>query len=238
MNKQLFNVDCNIKIDQFLKQNRKFDLILTDPPYELEIHGGTANNDFSSRKLISDKHIEFISNGFDYDVLFDKLLRLQNIPNMLIFCSNKQISKIMSYFQNRNLSTTLLVWQKKNPIPLCYGKYVSDLQFIVWIRGKGSFFNNNEQYKYKLKCKHYTSPSSKYRIHPTEKPIKLLQELIRIHSKENDVIFDPFFGSGSTCIASLNLNRNFVGCEIDNQFFIDAKKKIDNLIVQPSLFQV
>lgn len=236
MNTQLYNCDCNLKIQQFIKQNKKFDLILTDPPYEMEIHGGSGNNDFGNRKLIKQKHIDFIVHGFDYQNCFSNLLKVQDITNMLIFCSNKQISKTMKFFQDRQISTTLLVWQKANPIPLCNGKYVSDLQFIVWARGKCACFNDNEQYRYKLKCKHYPSPPSKYRIHPTQKPIKLLQELIRIHSKYNQTIFDPFMGSGSTGIASLNLSRNFVGCEINNDFFEKSKNRINNLLIQQQLF--
>ena len=60
MEAELYNVDCFVQMEKLIEQNRKFDLILTDPPYEMQIHGGTANNDFSSRKLISEKHIDFI----------------------------------------------------------------------------------------------------------------------------------------------------------------------------------
>lgn len=236
MEAELYNVDCFVQMEKLIEQNRKFDLILTDPPYEMQIHGGTANNDFSSRKLISEKHIDFIVQGFDYQKCFQKLLKLQNIPNMLIFCSNRQVSKTMKFFEDRELSTTLLVWEKLNPIPLCNGKYVSDLQFIVYVRGKGAFFNDSEQYRYKLKCKHYSSPSSKFRIHPTEKPIQLLEQLVRIHSKQNDIVFDPFMGSGTSGIAALNLGRQFCGCELNETFFDGAKKRIDNLLVQQQLF--
>lgn len=236
MNSQLYNIDCVAKMQQFINNNRKFDLILTDPPYEMDIHGGTANNDFSSRKLISEKHIQFITDGFDYQKCFNMFLQLQTVTNILIFCSNNQISKTMKFFEDKGLSATLLVWKKLNPIPLCNGKHISDLQFIVYVRGKGAFFNNDEEYGIKMKCKQYSSPSSKYRIHPTQKPIKLLQQLIRLHSKKGDVIFDPFMGSGSTGVASLNLSRCFCGCELKEQFFAGAKNRIDNLLVQNVLF--
>jgi hypothetical protein len=54
-------------------------------------------------------------------------LQLQTVTNILIFCSNNQISKTMKFFEDKGYSATLLVWKKLNPIPLCNGKHISDL---------------------------------------------------------------------------------------------------------------
>ena len=62
--------------------------------------------------------------------------------------------------------------------------------------------------------------------HPTQKPIKLLEHIIKIASNENDTIFDPFMGVASTGVASLNLNRKFVGIELEELYFNASKKRL------------
>ena len=232
----LYNEDCFKIMEDMIKNNQKVDCIITDPPYEMDIHGGTRNNDFGNRKLVKDKHIDFICDGFDYEKCFSMFLKICDIPNFLIFCSNNQVSKTMTFFENIGLSVTLLVWSKLNPIPFCFNKYVSDLEFIVYVHGKGACFNNNEDYAIKLKTKRHTSPSSKDRIHPTQKPLSLLFDLVKLHTKENDTIFDPFMGSGSTGIACLTHNRNFIGCEINEEFFKKTSNQFEGMSIQQELF--
>lgn len=215
--------------------DKSVDLVLTDPPYEMEIHGGTGYNDFSTRKLVCDKHIAGICNGFDYERVFNEFLRLCRIPNILIFCSNNQVGKIMGWFEHRDLAATLLVWNKTNPIPLCYNKYLSDVEFIVYVHGKGATFNNDSPYDYKRKV--YTSNvvGSKERIHPTEKPVKYLMQLIELHSAKGDCILDPFGGSMSTGVAAMNLGRRFIGIEIDETYYNAAVKRVKAVAAQPRL---
>ena len=64
--------------------------------------------------------------------------------------------------------------------------------------------------------------------HPTQKPIELMDILIKLCSNENDIIFDPFAGSGSTCVSALREKRNYLGCEIDKEYFEIAEKRIEN----------
>jgi hypothetical protein len=182
MRYKLFNNDCNIELDNLINKKLKFDFILIDPPYELEHHGGTRKAMARRMAKVRDE-IDFISNGFDYDKIFSKLIKIQNVVNMCIFCSNKQISKIMSWFENKNYFTTLLVWKKTNPSPLCNLKHVSDLEFIFYVRGKGAYWNSNESLDIKYKLKQYPIINGKNKLHPVEKPIKLLEDLIRLHTK-------------------------------------------------------
>ena len=68
--------------------------------------------------------------------------------------------------------------------------------------------------------------SRKKRVHPTQKPVKLMERLIRLVSDDNDLILDPFMGSGSTGVACTNLNRSFIGYEIEEDYFKTAQQKI------------
>ena len=226
MKYRLINGDCNKELEKILNTEFKFDFILIDPPYELENHGGTRKAMARRMNKIKDE-IDFISNGFDYDNIFNKLIKLQNIVNMCIFCSNKQISKIMGWFEDKGYSVTLLVWKKTNPSPLCNLKHISDLEFIVYVRGKGAYWNSDENLEIKYKLKQHSIINGKNKFHPTEKPVNLLKELIRLHTKENDMILDCFMGSGSTGVACKELNRNFVGIELNKEYFEIAERRME-----------
>lgn len=79
------------------------------------------------------------------------------------------------------------------------------------------------------------------RIHPAEKPVELLERFVRVSCPENGLIFDPFMGSGSTGVAAIQNNRNFIGIEKDDGFFDLASKRLkerqDELNGVGSLFE-
>lgn len=151
--------------------------------------------------------------------------------NLLIFCSNKQIAKIMTYWESKGCSATLLVWIKPNPIPLANLKHISNIEFIIFVREKGVTFNKLET-NLMLKTFKYNTPTN--RIHPTEKPIELLSHLLKIHSNKNDVVLDCFSGSGSLANACYKENRNFICCEIDEDFYLSSLKRHNEFSSQKS----
>jgi DNA modification methylase len=102
---QLINGEAITEIKK-LKDN-SIDFVLIDPPYKLENHGG-GKNGFKDRKLVKDLHIDFISKGFDFESVFIEIERLQPTLNAVIFCSNKQVSEIMKYWQDKK--RVLLYW--------------------------------------------------------------------------------------------------------------------------------
>ncbi|MEE1118638.1 MAG: site-specific DNA-methyltransferase, partial [Bacteroidales bacterium] len=74
-------------------------------------------------------------------------------------------------------------------------------------------------------------------IHPTQKPISLMEYLVKTYTNENDIVLDFTMGSGTTGIACKNLNRNFIGIELDSQYFETAKQRISNHSVDLKLFE-
>jgi len=74
-------------------------------------------------------------------------------------------------------------------------------------------------------------------LHPTQKPLKLMQALIELTTKENQIVLDPFCGSGTTIIAAASLERKFIGIEKDLNYFNIAKKRIKEIVYQPELFK-
>ena len=170
--------------------------------------------------------IDFISNDFDYNKCFEHFLRICKIPNMIIFCSNKQIGRTMTFFENKGLVATLLIWQKTNPTPTGNGVYISECEFAVYVRDKGSCFNNDVPLT--LKKKIYTSPiCTDGKLHPTQKPFELIRRYILVHTKPNDIVFDAFMGSGTTAIACIKEKRHFIGCEIDPKYYKVALDRIE-----------
>ena len=67
-------------------------------------------------------------------------------------------------------------------------------------------------------------------VHPTQKPVQLLEHLIKTYTFENDIVLDFAMGSGSTGVAALNLHRKFIGIELEEKYFNIAKNRIENAL--------
>ena len=99
----------------------------------------------------------------------------------------------------------------------------------------GVFANDIEGYdsteRYPLSVQVFAKDQQKENYHPTQKPIALLEWLIKTYSNEGDLVLDNCMGSGSTGVACVNLNRNFIGMELTEQYFEIAKKRIEKVVV-------
>ena len=74
----------------------------------------------------------------------------------------------------------------------------------------------------------FSNASQKGKVHPTQKPVALLEYLIKTYTNENETVLDNCMGSGSTGVACINTNRNFIGIELDEKYFNIAKERIEN----------
>ena len=135
----------------------------------------------------------------------------------------KQAEKIGFKFQN------LLVWEKGNATPNKF--YLNACEFILMLRKGGERWINDMGTKSILKVPNKIG--NKY--HPTEKPVGLLEILIANSTNKDDLVLEPFVGSGATCIAARNLKRRFIGIEIDETYCETAKKRLE-MAEQQTLF--
>ena len=204
-------------------ESKSINFVCIDPPYELDNHKGA--NGYDANVNLGNGHIDFISNGFDIEKVFAEIERICFPLNLVCFCSNKQISKVMGYWENKGYSTTLLIWHKLDPIPLNGGKYVSDAEFMIFVRGLKVTYNNIGV-KEQSKIFAFNTASKNNRLHPTQKPLNLIRKLLMIHTKPNDIVLDCFAGSGTTAEACLKENRQFIMIEKEPDYFEKIKKRV------------
>jgi len=116
-----------------------------------------------------------------------------------------------------------LIWSKNTAITNMW--YMDSHEYIIFARkGRAKKINNNGDKSILF----YNNPNPK--MHPTEKPVNMIKKLILNSSQENDTILDLFMGAGSTAIATIETNRNFIGIEIDENYFNITKNRIKHRI--------
>lgn len=114
--------------------------------------------------------------------------------------------------------------------------YVSTCEYAIWAtKGDGWTFNRQNE-SYENGIFEFATVNSKQRIHPTQKPINLLAELIKIHTNEDDLLLEPFSGSGSLAVAAHETGRNFVAFEKDENYYMDSSKRIKEVLSQTNIF--
>lgn len=227
--------------------DKSVDLIVTDPPYlktkkngyhkGLYTGGGAFGVD--KRNYHNQLNGQELLDGFDFKIL-DELVRVMKKINIYIFCSKELLRPLLNYFTAiKNVNIDLLAWHKTNPVPTCNNKYLSDTEYILFFRENGVKIYGS----YATKKKYYVSPTNKedkklYQ-HPTIKPLEIIENLIINSSKEGDIVLDPFLGSGTTVVAAKNLNRHYIGFELEPKYYEIAKQRIEqakNAIQEQSIF--
>ena len=229
-NVQLVHGDCNAAMKALVKQGVKVDAIITDPPYNIS----KANN-FSTMKTAKRQGVDFgeWDKGFDlisWLDIADKLLK--DGGNIVIFNSFLNIWNIAKALESRGYAIKDLIrWIKPNPMPRnMSSRFVSDYELAVWcVKGKKKWTFNNTSGSYlrpEIRC---PSPNGKERLgHPTQKPVCLMETLVKILTNPEDVVLDPFMGSGSTGVACIRQNRHFIGIELDEKYYNMSYKRIFN----------
>ena len=136
------------------------------------------------------------------------------------------LKEIMEKYKFKQIR--FLEWIKTNPQPRNSKiNYLTNCREIALLGIKKSNPTFNSQYDNAIYK--YPFPGGKDRIHPTQKSLPLFIDLVKKHSNENDVVLDPFAGSGTTCVAAKETNRQYIGIERDEKYYKLAKKRIERL---------
>ena len=225
---EIYNVNSYDAIKKI--PSKSIDLIVTDPPYEIETQGGNTNIGKSLKNGLMDEFSKMdITNGINYEIL-NQFMRV--LKNIYIWCNKKQVIDYLDFFVTKNgCSFEIMVWCKTNPTPLCGGNYLIDKEFCLYFR-KGIKLNTTFKTAFTYWIEEKNTKDKYLYTHPTIKPIKIIKTLIENSTKYGDVVFDPFNGSGTTCVASKELGRNYIGFEIDEKYFNIAIDRLNGITAQ------
>lgn len=204
-------------------------LIIIDPPYIMQTDGGSKLRAKVKNwdKMHGQK--ENLAEGFDFG-LFKEFGRVQPFLNMYIFCNVKLLQKLMTYFDSVGFDRLeLLVLHKQNPLPAYNSHYLVDLEYCLFVCENKKYMFNGD-YESSSKMFSYQIPYYKYTAHPTEKPLDIVERLVRNSSKEGDLVLDCFSGSGTTAHACKISNRKFIGSEINAEYYKESLQRVQSIM--------
>ena len=231
-NYQLFNADCFEKLKEI--PDNSIDLICCDPPYNLANYS-TGNMTFNWRSEVNNdvaKWDEKTLNPADLVQEFKRVIKPTG--NIFIFTSYNLIGKYHEAFDSEFDTFQFMVWHKTNPIPnIRKSSFLNSCELIVCLWNKGhtwNFTKQNEMHNFIESPICMGSERLKNPKHPTQKPVKILEHIINIASNKNDIVLDMFMGVGSTGVACMNLNRRFIGIELDKQYYSASVKRLNRLV--------
>lgn len=224
---------CGDSLD-FMKSlpDKSVDLIVTDPPYEVALDGGGTINKVkrlnSSLVQLSDGVVD-LSKGYNIELFGEEFLRICKTPNIYIWCNKAQIPRYLDFYVTKHkCKFEIICWHKTNALPTYSHKYLSDTEYCLYFH-----IGKCNPSSYEDAKTSYIAPinhtDKKTWNHPTIKPLPIIERFIRNSSEEGDLVFDPFVGSGTTCVASKKLGRKYLACEIDPNHFETAKNRIESL---------
>lgn len=235
----LYNENC---MDAMKKiETDSVDLVLTDPPYNL---GLFMKNRATNLKAMRDNFfgaagwddLEFDEWEKDMDMMFEELARvIKKRGSVIMFMSIIKVETIIKLAEKHGFYyKTTGIWHKRNPMPRNMNlHFINSTEAWIYFTYKAhtGTFNNEGKAIHDFFETSVTPVSEKsFGKHPTQKPVQLLEHFVKLLTNENDVIFDPFSGSGSSGVAALMHNRKFIGSEINKEYFDNSKERLDSVI--------
>jgi len=205
--------------NKFIKKipNKSVDLVLTDPPYGVD-------------RTRWDKVAP--------TAWCNKILRvMKDDASLIIFCGKQNRFEVERALREAGLTFWQeLVWVYRNGGVTRKNSYNGHHEPILW------FVKNKENFHFDFgkalwidtwTAINHSRPQSNFKkdkkIHPTQKSLNVVKRLVKYHTKKGDIVLDPFMGSGTTAVASKELDRNFIGCEINSEYVQMANKRLKDI---------
>ena len=223
----LYNDNCITILDTLLKSGCKVDCIVTDPPYLIAYKT-------SRRKDKTHKFCHEIDNDRPSDTeliknFIEKSFQiLKNNSAFYCFCSWKTSDIFKNLLEKAGFTIkNQIIWVKNNHTSGDLKAQFGQQYEVCFYCNKGRKFINGKRL---TDVWFFDRVSGKSLVHQNQKPVELIEQIILKSTDENDTILDPFMGSGTTGIACVNNNRNFIGIELDKQYFDIAQNRIKEAI--------
>jgi len=224
---KIYNMDCLEGMKEI--SDKSIDLIVTDPPYLISYktnYRKNKNHEFCS-EILNDNNEELIKKYIEdcYRILKDNTAAY-------IFCSSKTVDVFKKYcIESGFIIKNSIIWIKNNWTAGDLTAQFGQQYEIILLLNKGRKYFNGKRL---TDVWFFDRISGKNQQHQNQKPINLLKQCIEKHSQENEIIFDGFMGAGSTAIACINTNRNYIGFELDKNYYNITNKRIQEEIYDNS----
>ena len=219
MNVKLYNDDClNVLKDI---GDDSIDLVVTDPPYEV-ITGGRNGGVKGKPSGILTENKQLMKSIPKADLWLSECFRvMKDGTHIYIMTNTLNLTSYLNIVNTVGFKLhNLLVWNKNNTTPNRW--YMKNCEYVIFARkGFAKSINNPSS-----QTVHSFDNIIGNKQHPTEKPVELMKLYVENSSQVGDTVLDPFMGSGSTGVACKELGRNFIGIELDKQYFDIAESRI------------
>lgn len=246
---EIYLGNCLEVINKLAEKNIKVDLILTDPPYQKtqnkwdslipfdemwkslkKIRKETTPIILFGQGIFTAKLILSNEKEYRYSLIWNKehpsgFLNANKMPlrsheDIIVFYKKLPVYNPQKYQGTKNNAN-----KGKNKKAIISKNNNNYNDFLI--------FDNSDEYqnmKFPRSILTFRKPHPSVTFHPTEKPVNLLEYLIKTYSLENDIVLDFTMGSGSTGVACRNTNRKFIGIEINKEYFDLAKNRIEKVL--------
>ena len=218
---KIHNMDCLEGMKKL--PDNSIDLVVTDPPYEQKIGGGGSIKKKYDYRREDLKKISSFEPHIFLSIIKNKLKKM----NLYVWTSKTLIPTYIDFAIKNKYNWDILIYAKNNPVPAFNNNYLSDVEYCLFIREKGATFNNGLGYKNYKKVM-FDNLNNTGLGHPTIKHQWMIDKLINISSSKNDIVLDPYMGSGTTALSCINLERKYIGFEIEKKYVDLANKRINN----------
>ena len=212
---KLIQGDCIEKMKDI--SDCSVDIVLTSPPYNRK-----RNDKYNNHTDIIKDYVGFLEKSIADCLRVCGGNVFYNIQKNSY--QRKDVHKIMGMFSNKIIE--VIIWHKSNPMPNSY--LINAYEYILVLSNVNKSLRANNTYT----LNHFTTPvysNNPYKkIHRAVMHPKACEFIIKNFTNEGDVVFDPFMGVGTTGVVCKNLNRNFIGIELDETYFNIAKQRINN----------
>ena len=231
---KIYNMDCLDGMRLMKEQGIKVDCVITDPPYLIDYKT-------NYRKDKDHKFCKVIENDNNPQLIKDLIPALFDIMKddtpLYMFCGSDHVDFFLQEVKRFFTVKNVIVWDKGNhtagDLEAQYGKRY---EFIIYAnKGRACF---NPTAKRDVDIWRVARTAGNEQIHQNQKPVDLIAKMLNIHSKENDLICDPFMGSGTTAVACHKLKRRYIGFELDKEYYDLANERIEKEKNQISIFDL
>ncbi|MDR0420184.1 MAG: site-specific DNA-methyltransferase [Prevotellaceae bacterium] len=239
----VYKTDCLLGFKNI--DNESVDLIFTDPPY-CQNRAQNITNLKNHKDVVTEFKFDGYSSEKEYLRFIEKVLRecyrvSKDGASGYLWCGDDFVSYINRIVEKAGFQFRKVIhWHKTNPFPAIHTRkiFANSMELIVhFSKGTPKTWNHkhvNEMHNF---IETPICMGKERKKHQTQKPLKVCIPFIEISSNENDLILDPFMGSGTTAIAALMTNRNFIGFEIDNGYCEIIAERFEEFVLKHANFK-